>query len=115
MAPSELATFNASVSTTEISLMTGSAYSSASPQTSDYTIQVFISFENLVAGDVYRIRIYEKVIAGGTQLPMHELFVSGGQSKGEPFPALMVMHGWDVTALKISGGDRTLIGSIRGV
>jgi hypothetical protein len=115
MAPTELFTINASVGTTEISIPTGTTYSSGSPQTSDYTIMGLLSFENMAAGDQYQIRVYEKVISGGTQLPIYEAVLTGAQPKGFPIPALMVMHGWDVTVKKLTGTDRTIIGSIRGV
>jgi len=115
MAPAELFTLNASISTTEISVPTGTTYSSGSPQTGDYTIQVLVSGQNLAAGDQFQIRVYEKVVSGGTQILFHEATLTGGQAKGLPIPALMVMHGWDVTIKKISGTDRTIIASVRAV
>ncbi len=115
MAPIELFTLNASIGTTETSIPTGSAYSSASPQTSDNTIQVWVSGENLAAGDQYQIRVYEKVVSGGNQLVFYEMILDGGQSKGVVLPALMVMHGWDVTVKKLAGTSRTIIASVRAV
>lgn len=115
MAPSELFTLNASVSTTEISIPTGTTYSSGSPQTTDYTIQAWFYLANLTATEQYQLRVYEKVISGGTQGVVYEAIVTGGQSKLFVFPALMVMHGWDVTAKKLAGTDRTIVAGIRAV
>lgn len=115
MAPSELFTINASVSTTEISVPTGSAYSSASPQTTEYTIQVWFDMFNMAAGDQYQLRIYEKAIPGSTQRIVYESVLAGGQTKLAVFPALMVMHGWDVTVKKLAGTDRVIVGGVRAV
>jgi len=115
MAPSELFTINASVSTTEISIPTGTTYSSGSPQTTDYTIQVWLDMFNMAAGDQYQIRVYEKAISGGTQRVVYEAILTGAQSKMFVLPALMVLHGWDVTVKKLAGTDRTIVGDIRAV
>ena len=115
MAPSELFTLNASVSGTETSVPTTTTYSNASPQTTDYTIQAWFSLQNMAAGDQYQIRIYEKVISGGTQGVIYEAILTGSQSKYFVTPALMVMWGWDVTVKKLAGTDRTIIASVRAV
>lgn len=115
MAPSELFTLNASVGTTEISVPTATTYSSGSPQTTDYTIQAWFSLQNMAAGDQYQIHVYEKVVSGGTQGVIYEAILTGAQARYFVLPALMVMHGWDVTVKKLAGTDRTIIASVRAV
>jgi hypothetical protein len=63
----------------------------------------------LSAGDVYQFSVYEKVLSGGTQRLVYRCyFASGSENRRRICPALMLMHGWDMTLKKISGTDRTI-------
>lgn len=75
--------------------------------------QVFLDLNDMVAGDELQIRIYEKVRSGDTQRIVHEAVLVGVQ--GSPIwvsPALMLIHGWDVT-LDALAGTITVNWSIR--
>lgn len=103
-----------SVSTTEWSMTTDTA----GPDT-DTTVgcfQAFIDLNLLAAGDVFEFRVYEKARAADTQrLAMYARFAN---AQGVPIyvsPTMILGAGWDMTLLKVSGTDRTITWSIRGV
>jgi len=101
------------VSTTEWSMVSDTA---ATPdvETSDGVFQAIIDFNALLAGDEFRFRVYEKVLAGSTQRLVDEKFVSGAQ--GTPnwmSEAYILLHGWDMTLLRTAGADRAIDWSIR--
>jgi len=105
-----------SITTTEHSLPADATYDIGSPQTSDGVFQVFIDLNALAAGDEFRIRLYEKVQSSDTQRLVWEKFFVGVQN--EPnwvSPSIILLHGWDITLLKIAGTDRTITWSIRKV
>lgn len=102
------------VSTTEWSLTTDTA--GPDTQTDDGVYQVWIDFNALAVGDVYQIRVYEKVLSSSTQRVVAEWHIQGPLA--EPnwvSPTLIMLHGWDVTLDKISGTDRSIDWSIRKV
>lgn len=102
-----------SVSTTEWSLVTDSAPVS-SGQSDDGIFQVFVDLSGLSVGDRYQIKVKEKVRSSDTQRVVLDTIVDGVQS--EPIlvtPPLALIHGWDVTAQRLAGTDRTLSWSIR--
>lgn len=102
------------VSTTEWSLTTDTAGPDA--ETSDGVFQVFIDVSAMASGDEFRFRVYEKVQSSDTQRIVYDTTLIGPQSPPIlVFPSLVLMHGWDVTADKIAGTDRTLTWSIRKV
>lgn len=105
---------SASISTTEWSLPGNAA--GPTSQTTDGVFQVFIDFANMAAGDQYRIRLYEKYDAGGTQRLVEEWILTGAQSKPLlTMPTFILGEGWDVTVTKLAGTDRTIYWSIRKV
>src|SRR5512147_2498304 len=86
------------VGATEHSLPRDAAYDSAQSQTDDGIYQVFLDLSDMVAGDILQVRIYEKVRSGDTQRIVYEAILTDAQT--EPIwasPALVLMHGWDVT------------------
>jgi hypothetical protein len=114
MAITQLYNVTETVSTTEWSFTTDSSGPDA--DTTDGVFQVFLDLNALVAGDQFQIRIYEKVSSGATQRIVYQSIVTGLQS--EPIwvsPALVLMHGWDVTVDKLAGTDRSIEGSIRQI
>jgi hypothetical protein len=104
------------VGTTEWSLATDTSYDTGDAQTSDGMYQVLIDFNALAVGDQYQIRIYEKVLSSSTQRIVDEWIVNGPLSA--PIwvsPALILLHGWDITLDKIAGTDRSIDWSIRKI
>lgn len=106
--------FTATVGATEYSLAQNANYSSGAPMTTDGYVQAFVNLSALTAAESYRLRIYERV-NGGTQLVAFETVVVGAQSQLFAFPAapLLIGDGWDVTAMKLAGTDRSLSFSVR--
>lgn len=100
------------VTTTEYSFAQLANYSSGSPKTVQGTVYVIFDLLALVAGDVYQLRVYERVNAG-TQAPVFDAVVTGVQAQHYAFPAQLLGDGWDVTAKKISGNDRSIKCSVR--
>lgn len=114
MAIAEYATQSSlSISTTEISLISGT--STLANDTTDGFYQLFIDASAMAKADVFEIRIMEKVKAAGTKRQLAVARLNGVQSEIFAFPALILMHGWDMTMKKIAGTDRAFDSSIRQV
>lgn len=114
MAITQLYAVTETVSTTEWSFTTDSAGPDA--DTTDGVFQGFFDVSALADGDVFRFRVYEKAQSAGTQRLMYEAILRNAQA--EPLfvtPSLILLHGWDMTWLKVSGTDRSIEGSIRQV
>lgn len=114
MAISEFATGSVSIGSTEYFL--ASASTTATPQTTDGTYQLFVDLSALVKGDVFIIRGYEKVQSGGTRRQFFADRVANAQ--GDPnwvSPAFLLMHGWEFSIQKAAGSDETIAFSIRSV
>jgi hypothetical protein len=112
MAATELYTGIETVSTTEWSMTTDTAGPDADTNAS--VVQAFVELNNLAAGDVFEMRVYEKVASGGTQRLVYSAAFAGVQAA--PLwasPPLILMWGWDMTLIKISGTDRSITWSIR--
>ena len=105
---------SATISTTEYSLTNNST--SLTAKTDDGCIQTFLDLNALVAGDIYELKIYEKVQSAGTQRLIETWTFSGVQ--GKPIfvtPAMVFMHGWEITLKRTAGAERTIGWSIRQV
>lgn len=114
MAISEAYTGNAvSVSTTEISMVTGT--STLANDTNDGIYQIFIDFANMAAGDEYLIQVKEKVISASTQRVVWAASVAGAQPGIFVSPTLILLHGWDATLDQLAGTARNITWSIRKV
>lgn len=102
MSIAELYTGTEAVSSTEWSITTDTAGPDA--DTNDGVFQVFLDVSDMIAGDQLQITIYEKVRSGDTQRVVYQAYLTGAQSK--PIwvsPSLILLHGWDVTLLAVSG------------
>jgi hypothetical protein len=108
--PFSISDDNASISTTEYSLPADSTTLTA--QTTVATVQAMIDFSSMIAGDQYRIRVYES-INGGSQLVVWESVIEGVQPGPLVTPVLMLGNGWNVTVQRLAGSDRTIKWSIR--
>lgn len=107
---------SASISTNEYSLP--GATTSGVPLSSASTgaFQFFVDFRNMVSGDQYRLKLYERPYASASQSSIDEWYFSGPQS--EPMavtPAFILGEGWDITVIRTAGSDRTIFWSIRKV
>lgn len=107
---------SASISTSEYSLPANTTTGVPTAQTTDGVYQFYIDFGAMVAGDQYRVRLYEKCDSAGTQRLVEEWILTGVQSK--PLfvtPSFILGEGWDLTVLRLAGADRTVPWSIRKV
>lgn len=112
--PSQDYTGSETVSGTEWSLTTDTSGPDA--QTTVGLYQAFIDFNALVVTDTYQVKVYEKIISGGTQR-LVETFIINGPLTGPIWvsPAFPLMWGWDFTLLKIAGADAAITWSIRNI
>ena len=108
---------SATISTSEYSLPGDTTTGVPTSQTDDCILQVWLDLANLIAGDEFRARLYEKVNgAGATQRLVEEWSIVGAQAlPGRTFPTFMVGHGWDFTLLRVAGADRVIGWSLRKV
>ena len=108
---------SATISTSEYSLTNDST--SLAAQTTAAFIQVFLDVNALADGDVFTVRIYEKVQSGGTQRVIQSFQIANDQGTDndiwvQPLP-LYLKNGWDVSIIKVAGTDRAIGWSIRDV
>lgn len=90
------------LSTTEWSLVNDS--STIAAETTDGVYQLFLDLNDMIAGDVVEVRLYEKVLSSGTQRLVELWTLSGAQSKPIwTLPAVILLHGWDFTIKATSG------------
>lgn len=118
MAISEAFSGTQSVGVAEHSMTTDVAGSPSPPavQTDDGVYQAFIDFNALAAGDVFQFKVYEKVLSSSLQRVVFAATISGAQGCPVwPSPTLILIHGWDMTLMKLSGTDRSIDWSIRKV
>jgi hypothetical protein len=86
------------------------------PETTDGIYQLVVDASAMVNGDELELRIKEKCRAGDTQ--RLAWFASYAHVQGSPLivsPALVLLHGWDVTLKQTAGTGRAFPWSIRKV
>lgn len=106
----------ATISTSEYSLPGDTSSGTPTSQTTDGIYQFFIDFGNMVAGDIYAVKLYEKYASSGTQRLIEEWVFAGAQSK--PMfvsPSFVLGEGWDITVTRRAGSDRSILWSIRKI
>lgn len=114
MAITEAFTGSELVTTTEWSLTTDTA--GPDVELSDGVFQCWVDLNALIAGDNFQLRLYETVIAAGTQRRVTTWsFVGASPEPNFSTPSFILMNGWDFTLIKIAGTDRTIVWSIRKV
>lgn len=107
---------SATITTSEYSMPAATASGVPTSQTTDGVYQLFLDLSAIAAGDTFRLRIYEKVQSGGTQRKLAEWVFVGAQGTSHwVSPSLVLLHGWDMTLIKVAGTDRTIGWSIRQV
>jgi hypothetical protein len=106
----------ATISTAEYSLPADTTSGVPTSQTTTGVFQFYVDLGNMVAGDQYRIRLYEKYVAAGTQRLVEEWLYTGAQSKPMFIsPTFVLGAGWDFTVLRTAGADRSILWSIRKI
>jgi hypothetical protein len=115
MAISEAWTLSAvTVGATEVSVTAGGT--TLQTQTTPGVYQLWIDpVTNMAKGDEFRVRLYEKVLSGGTQRVCAEWSLLGTQSEGFLTPTFILMNGFDFGIKKIAGTDRAFSASVRKV
>ncbi len=113
MAISEAFTGSATIGTTEYSMPNAST--TLTPRTEDGVYQVFLDTSAITFGDTFVFKVYEKIQSSGSQQAIFESVVNGASLDNVVFPSLILLHGWDVTAKKLAGTDRSIAWSIRKV
>jgi len=102
------------VGTTEVSIPAVATYSAGSPQGTIASVEVMLDLALLGASDAFRLRLYEKATAAGTQRKVSEWVFEGVQdTPGTKIPLGLLGRGWDVTLQKIVGTDRSIPCSLR--
>lgn len=103
-----------SVSTTELSLVSGTSTLQEVAVAGVY--QVLLDLSAMANGDVFEVRVYEKVQSSSTKRVV-SVFVfadaQGADNAIAALPPLHLMHGWDITIDRTAGADRTIEYSIR--
>ena len=103
---------SATISTTEYFLF-GDA-TTASYQTTDAILQVFIDFVNMVAGDEYLVKIYEGA-EGTNARVLYQATLVGAQSELWVSPCFIVGNKYEVSVDRIAGTDRIVLWSLRTI
>ncbi len=102
------------VSTTELSLISGTSTLQASTTAGLY--QVVLDLAALAAGDQFTLSIKEAAAPSGTQRVIQTFTYSGAQvPQGDLVPACILMNGWDMTLIMVAGTARAIPYSIRMV
>ena len=114
MAITQLYTLSAVTVGTELSIVTGTAPPQADATDGVYQLWVY-DRGNMTKTEEYKVKIYEKVLSGGTQKVVFQATIKGVQSELFVTPMLVLMHGWDMTLTKIAGTDRAFDASIRQI
>lgn len=105
MAAITLTTDSATIGTTEYFLASDST--TATYQTADVVLQVYLDVNAMAAGDEFLIQFYEKI--DGTNVRRYYFAtLVGAQSEQWVSPAFIVGNGWEVSVKKITGTDRSI-------
>lgn len=95
----------ATIGTTEYFLASDST--TATYQTGDVILQVYLDLGALTAAEEYDIKIYEKVDGTNAEV-IYYAKVQGVQSYMWVSPSFILGVGWEVSVTKISGTDRSI-------
>jgi hypothetical protein len=100
------------VSTTELSLVSGT--STLQSVTDDVICQVFLDAGAVTDADLFVLQGKEKVQSAGTQRVFTRVpFTKNANSPLIASPSFILMHGWDWTLTKLVGTDRAIPYSVR--
>jgi len=104
---------SASISTTEYFLASQST--TATYQTADMAIQVFLDLSAMGAGDTFVLKFYEKVNGGTSRSFVSTTFTNAQSPAHYSSLQYIVGEGWEVSLIKTAGTDRTIPWSLRQV
>lgn len=107
-----------SITNTETSIAVTGGTTTGVPQSLTATglFQLFYDdVANMVKGDEYRLRVYEKAVAGGTQRVIFDIRRTDAQIEPLVIPWLPLGIGWDITSQRISANSRAISWSVRRV
>ncbi len=110
--------------TVPVSVAQATPSTNLSTSTSQGVIQALFDFNNMIAGEQYAVKLYEKVSSAGTQRLMETWITDSAQA--EPIfiiPSLLLMQGWDLTVERVptsstttsTGSSRHILSSVRSV
>lgn len=105
MAAITLTQGSATIGTTEYFLASDST--TATYQTTDCILQVYLDLGAMATGDEYLFKIYEKVDGTNAEV-IYTCSFLGAQSQMFVTPAFIVGVGWEVSLDKIAGTDRAI-------
>ena len=113
MAVTEAWTLSAvTVGATEVSVTAGGT--TLQTQTTAGAYQLFVDpVTNMAKADEFRVRLYEKVLSGGTQRVCGEWSLLGTQNENMVTPTFLLRNGFDWGILKLAGTDRAFSASVR--
>jgi hypothetical protein len=116
MAFSEVYSISAvTISTSEISIVSGTTTLQNVTDDGVYQLWVDPVAAAMAKGDEFLIRIYEKVLAGSTKRVVFQATLADAQAELFVTPTLILMHGWDMTLIRVAGSDRDFDASIRQI
>lgn len=109
--PTEAFTGTETVTTTEWSLTTDTA--GPDTETSDGIFELWLNVDAMALGDRFEVKLYEKVTSAGTQRKVDTWVITNDATSHRRIYLGMLMHGWDVTIIKLAGTDRAIDWSLR--
>jgi len=102
------------VGVTELSIVSGTTTLQTITVAGVY--QLWLDAGNMAKGDVYRVRMYERVeLTGGVKKLFAQWELLGVQAEVFVSPTFVLLNGWDMTLQRIAGTDRAFDASIRRV
>jgi hypothetical protein len=105
---------SASIGTTEYSLPADTTTGVPTAQTDDCVLEVEVYIASMAAADSYQFKLYEKA-GTSTQGAEWTAYVTGANPGPHRFTVGVVGDGWDFTAKKLAGTDRTVHWSLRKI
>lgn len=105
-----ITTGSATMTTTEFFLASNST--TATYQTTDAAVGLFLDCNAMAAGDQYVVKGYEKVNAGTARVAWTAT-LTGAQSVLFVAPTNLLGEGWEFSVTKVAGTDRAIAWSIR--
>jgi hypothetical protein len=87
-----------------------------SPDTTDGAYQLVVDLSAMALGDKVELRIKEKALSAGTQRQAVVFTFANAQTDALFIsPAVLLLHGWDMTLKQTAGTGRSFPWSIRKV
>ncbi len=102
------------ITTTEHSLTTDTA--GPDVDTDDGVYEIVLDLSAIASqADLFEMKLYEKVLAAGSQMVIERWTFSEQADPGVRIYLGTLGHGWDVTLVKLAGTDRSISWGIRKV